>query len=113
MLKHSFSIFGWLLDLFNAPPRASMTRRQKVGRILFVSGALLVLCILSAMLFAVSIFIQEKLGRALDQISDVWTTASIIIVGVVVNALCVFILFQVKKFDRLLMLGSSETSTRP
>jgi len=112
MLRHSFSILGWLLGLFNAPPREAMTRRQKVGRLLLVSGTLVVLCVLGAMIAAVGIFVLQRLGSALDKNSDLWNTAAVIIVGVVVNALCVFILFQVKKFDRRLMLGPSETPAR-
>jgi hypothetical protein len=112
MLRHSFSILGWLLDLFNAPPRESMTRRQKVGRMLLVSGTLVILCILGAMVGAVGIFVLQRLSRALSQNSDLWNTAAVIIVGVGVNALCVFILFQVKKFDRRLMQAPGETPAR-
>ena len=111
MLHHSFSILTWLLELFNAPPRAAMNRRQKVGRVLFVSGTLVVLCILSAMAFAVGIFVVERIGRAVDRIPDLWSTAAIIIVGLAVNALCVYVLFLVKRLDRNLMLGPGEPST--
>ena len=113
MLHHSLSILAWLLDLFNAPPRASMNRRQKVGRILFVSGTLIVLCILAAMAVAVGLFVAQRVSRALDNIPNLWDTSVILMVGVTVNAVCVFLLFQVKKLDRNLMLGPGETPTRP
>ena len=113
MLQHSFSILAWLLDLFNAPPRDAMTHRQKVGRILLVTGTLVVLCILIAMAFAVGIFVVERINRALGTIPDLWSTATIILVGIAVNALCVFLLFQVKKLDRNLMLGPGETPSHP
>src|SRR5580658_6474178 len=97
MLQYSLSIFAWLLDLFNAPPRAAMTFRQKIGRILFVSGALIVLCILTTMATAIGIFMVERTNRMLAKIPDLWTTAAILFTGIAVNVLCVYFLFQVKK----------------
>ena len=51
-------------------------------------------------------------SRALDRIPDLFTTVAIITVGLVVNALCVYILFLVKKLDRKLLIGPGETPTR-
>jgi len=113
MLHHSLSILAWLLDLFNAPPRSAMTCRQKIGRILLVTGTLVVLCILTAMAGAVGLFVVEKISHAVNNIPDLWTTATILLVGIAVNALCVFLLFQVKKLDRKLMLDPGETPARP
>jgi uncharacterized membrane protein YidH (DUF202 family) len=113
MLRHSISILAWLVNLFNAPPRDTMTVRQKVGRSLLVASTLVVLCILAAMALAVGIFMVERMSRALDKIPDLWSTAAILFVGVAVNALCVFLLFRVKKLDRDLMLDPGETPTRP
>jgi len=89
-----------------------MTFRQKIGRILFVSGTLIVLCILIAMALAVGIFMQERTTRMLAKIPDLWSTAAILFIGIAVNAFCVYLLVQVKKLDRKLMLGSDETATR-
>ncbi|MCE0497124.1 MAG: hypothetical protein LV481_04170 [Methylacidiphilales bacterium] len=112
MLRPFFSILAWLLELFNAPPRATMTHRQKLGRMLLVSGTLIVLCILVAMAGTVGLFVAEKISRALDNIPDLWTTLGIFFVGITVNAGCVYLLFQVKKLDRNLMRGAGETPTR-
>lgn len=113
MLRHSISILAWLLDLFNAPSRASMSLRQKAGRILSITGTIVVLCILAAMAGEVGIYVVQRVNHAFDNIPDLWNTAAILIGGLVVNALCVFILFQVKKFDRNLMSGTGEMPTRP
>jgi hypothetical protein len=105
MLRHSFSILAWLLDLFNAPPRDAMSHRQKAGRILFVSGTLVVVCIFAAMAVAVGIFMVERINLVFDRIPEFWNAVTIVFVGVAVNVLCLFLLFLVKKLDRNLMLG--------
>jgi uncharacterized membrane protein len=113
ILHHCASIAGWLLNLFNAPPREQMSNRQKIGRSLLVTGTIVVVCILSAMVAAVTVFIVEGIARTLNSIPDFWTTFSIIGVGLIVNILCVYFLLWVKNFDRKLMLSPDEASARP
>jgi uncharacterized membrane protein YidH (DUF202 family) len=88
-----------------------MTSLQKIGRSFLVTGTLIVLSILTAMAGAVGLFLVERISRALDRIADLWSTIAIIVVGLVVNAFCVYLLFLVKKLDRDLLLGPGETPT--
>ncbi len=113
ILHHLYLIITWLTDLFNAPPRLEMNYRQKIGRILLVTGTMVVVSILTAMAAALGIFVFERIFRAIKNIPNLWDTTWIITVGILVNALCVYVLFLVRRLDRKLMLGPGETPSRP
>jgi hypothetical protein len=42
MLKGLYRMLSWLLSLFNAPPLKSMTVTQKAGRVLILTGTLII-----------------------------------------------------------------------
>ena len=56
------SLFSWFIELFNPPPRESMSMTQKTGRILLFSGSLIIASIVFAMIGAVGIYLMER-GR--------------------------------------------------
>ncbi len=86
------------MELFNPPPLGSMTVVQKSGRILLFTGALVIASILFAMAGAVGLYIMER-GRELRDTPEFYHGLMIVLVGIVVNAGCVFVLLQLKKTD--------------
>ncbi len=107
-MSKPFSIFPWLLGLFDSPPLDTLTQVQKVGRVFLVTVSLVVVCILTAMLLALGIFLIERshlIFTALmeDNFSVVARMTGILALSVGVNVFCVFILFQVRRLDRNLM----------
>lgn len=103
MTGHSFSIFHWLLNLFNPPPLKSMTLRQKVSRIFLITITLLTICILSSMLVTLGIFLAERGSRLLADVPHLASVFEIVFISACVNTICVMALFQIKKFDHKLM----------
>jgi hypothetical protein len=96
------SLCGWIMELFNPPPLGSMTVVQKSGRILLFTGALVIASILFAMAGAVGLYIMER-GRELRDTPEFYHGLMIVLVGIVVNAGCVFVLLQLKKTDTRLV----------
>jgi len=103
MLKQPFSILAWLFDLFDPPPLRSMSRAQKIGRAFLLTGTLVVVCILTAMLGAVGVFIFQREHDMAGSIRDLLRDLGIIFVSMVVNTICVIVLLQIKKADRKLI----------
>jgi hypothetical protein len=58
-LKESHPVVFWVIHLFDPPPLASLTLRQKIARILGVSLTLLAICLLLTMLLAAGILLTE------------------------------------------------------
>jgi hypothetical protein len=102
MVKRVKSLFSWLLNLFDPPPLKSMTLTQKAGRVLFLTGTLVLGSIIVAMLGAVGLFLMEK-GREFRDAPEFIDGLGIIFVGVVVNSVCVLVLVQIKHADHKLI----------
>jgi uncharacterized membrane protein YidH (DUF202 family) len=102
MIPRTFHVFTWLLNLFNAPPRDSMTWMQKLGRVFLVSATLVIGSILAAMIGALGLFVMER-GRELGSMPELANGVGIILVGVCVNVACVLVLLQIKRADHKLM----------
>ena len=58
-LKHSHPIVFWVIHLFDPPPLASLTLRQKIVRILGVSLTLLAICLFVTLMLAAGILVTE------------------------------------------------------
>ena len=86
---------------------------QKINRSFLVTTALVVNCILLAMLVALGVYVLERGERMLSDIPDLMNALGIIFVGICVNVICVIVLFQVKKADRKLMEQPPETPPNP
>ncbi len=86
------------MHLFNPPPLASMSVMQKTGRVLVLSGTLVVASILAAMLGALTLFLVER-GRELGERPNFYSGLGILLAGLAVNFGCVFVLLQIKKAD--------------
>ncbi len=105
MTRRFFELVAWLVELFAPPPLASMTRLQKVGRVLLVTVTLVVCSILAAMLGAVAIFLFERGRRMVNSFPEMEDGLGIILVAIGVNAACVFVLLQIRRADGKLMPG--------
>jgi TctA family transporter len=84
-----------------------MTFAQKVSRVLLFTVALVAACILAAMVFALVIYILQQGTRIMRDYPHLLNGLVIIFAAITVNAACVAVLFQIRKFDRMLM--ESET----
>jgi len=103
MINRSLAVLAWLVNLFNPPPRDSMSLTQKIGRIFLVALTLTISCILAAMLEAVIIFVIQRGHAMLSSIPELLSGLEIILAGICVNAVCVAILLQIRKADRKLI----------
>jgi hypothetical protein len=90
------------MNLFNPPPLESMSIAQKTGRVFFLSISLVIACIVFAMLGAIGLYVMEQ-GRELGNTPQFYNGCVIILLGVAVNAACVFVLLQIKKADTKLV----------
>jgi hypothetical protein len=102
MLKPTFAIMHWLMNLFDPPPLKSMTFSQKLGRVFLFSGTMVIGSILVAMLGALGLYLIQR-GRELGQTPEIYKGAIIILTAVVVNTFCVLILIQLKRVDHHLV----------
>jgi hypothetical protein len=102
-MKLVTSIGNWLLALFNAPPRASMTFLQKVSRVFLVTGALFTFSIFSALFLAMGIFLLDRLKSGQDGGYPLIKILAILLDSALVNAVCIFILLQIKRLDETLI----------
>jgi len=89
-----------------------MTLAQKTGRILFLSGTLVVGSILVAMIGAVGLYLMEK-GRELGDTPEIYKGLVIILTGIVVNTFCVLILVQLKRADHKLIPPTRPVGATP
>jgi hypothetical protein len=112
MIKPNVPILQWLLNLFDPPPRKSMSLAQKTGRILVLSGTLVVGSILVAMIGAVGLYLMER-GRELGSAPEFLKGVSIIVAGIVVNTICVLVLVQFKHADHKLIPPIPPEGTEP
>ena len=102
-MNRSPGILPWLAHLFNPPPLESMTLTQKVGRVFLVALTLVVICILSAMLGALGIFLVQKAHGMLAGTPELLDDIAIIFASMVVNTICVIVLLEIRKADRKLV----------
>jgi hypothetical protein len=99
MINRSITILVWLVNLFDPPPLATMSRAQKIGRIFLVTTTLVISCILTAMLVTLGIFVIERARDLLGSIPKLLDDLGIILVSMIVNAICVIVLLEIKKAD--------------
>jgi len=113
MLRYASATVDWLINIFNPPPLASMTRTQKLNRSLLITLALVVNCVLLAMLVALGVYLLERGRQILSTAADEVNALAIIFVSIGVNMLCVIVLFQIKKADQKLLEKPPETPPEP
>jgi hypothetical protein len=110
MIRGSFDVLRWLGDLFDAPPLASLSFRQKAGRVFLITATLVIGSILVAMFGALGLFLMEK-GREMGSTPEFLNGVCIVLVGMSVNAACVFILLQLKRVDHKLVPPANPSGT--
>jgi len=98
----------WFVYLFDPPPRNSMTFPEKVWRIVLVSVTLVVTSILAAMLAALGLYLVEQGRQIVASIPRFKSGLAIVAVGLVVNSLCVWVLFVIIKADHKLMASTTK-----
>ena len=111
-MKLVASLGHWLLALFNAPPRASMTFAQKVGRVFLVTGALFTFSIFSALFLALAVFLFQRMETGQAGGYPLVKILAILLDSALVNVVCVFILLQIKRLDETL-IPPSDNAARP
>jgi len=102
MIKRIVALLSWLLNLFDPPPLKSMSLAQKTGRVLILSGTLVIGSIVVAMLGALGLFLVEK-GREMGDMPELFDGLGVIVIGVIVNVVCVLMLVQIKHADHKLI----------
>ncbi len=102
-MKLLFSIGPWLMELFDPPPRDSLSFWQKIGRVLLVTITLITLCIITALVLAVLFFLVQKGHDALSSMPQLKNALLILGVSIAVNLACVLALLQIKRLDRRLI----------
>jgi hypothetical protein len=112
MIKHSFSLLSWLMNLFDPPPLKSMTFTQKVGRVALLSGTLVVGSILVAMFGALGLYLMER-GREMGSQPEFYKGLGIILAGIIVNTICVLTLVQMKRVDHKLIPPTRPAEEKP
>ena len=112
MIKRLAALLAWLLNLFDPPPLAVMTLTQKMGRVVLLSGTLVVGSVLVAMIGALGLYLMEK-GRELGNTPEFFQGVAIIVTGIVVNTICVLILVQLKHADHKLIPPTRPRSADP
>jgi len=88
-----------------------MTLGQKIARIFCVCLTLLFACILGAMTLASIVFVGERASMKSVSVPEILTGLGIVAAGLVVNAVCVFVLLQVRKFDLKLIFPKKTAAT--
>jgi hypothetical protein len=102
-MNRSSDVLAWLAHLFNPPPLESMTFAQKVGRVFLVALTMVVICILTAMLGALGIFLVQKAHGMLSSAPELLDDLGIIFASMIVNTICVIALLEIRKADRKLI----------
>jgi len=80
-----------------------MTRAQKVGRVFVFTLTLVVISIFFSMLAAAGIFALEHARRMAGGFPELAGDLAIIFVSMMINAVCVIVLLEVRKADRKLI----------
>jgi len=112
MLKRFLSFFWWLINLFDPPPLQSMTVAQKTGRVLILSGTLLIGSVVVAMFGAVGLFLMEK-GHEMGSSPEFFDGIGIIVLGTLVNAACLAVLIHMKRADHKLISPQKHDNANP
>jgi hypothetical protein len=102
-MSRLFSIGPWLMELFNPPPRESMTLLQKGGRVMLVTVTLVTLCIFSSLVLALGFFVVQRSHEVLVGIPQLMNVLTILFVSIGMNILCVKVLFTIRRLDRRLI----------
>jgi len=103
VINRSFALLAWLVNVFNPPPLETMTRAQKIGRASLVALTLVIICILTAMLGALGIFLVQKGRHLMGSMIDLLDGLGIIFVSTIVNTICVIVLLEIRRTDRMLV----------
>jgi hypothetical protein len=103
VIKPSLALLAWLITLVDAPPLDTMTRKQKVGRVVLVTVTLVVSCLFAAMLASLVIFVMERGHAMLVSRPELLSGLGIILASILVNTICVYALLQIKRADHKLI----------
>jgi len=109
LLKFLFSIGPWIIDLFNPPPRDSLSIVQKIGRVILVTLTLMTICIISALAISLVFLAIQRGGEVLMGVPQLVNILTILAVSIVVNIVCVKTLFAIRRLDRMLIPGQGKT----
>jgi hypothetical protein len=112
-MKLVASMGNWLLELFNPPPRDAMTFAQKVSRVFLVTGALVTFSIFSALFLAMGIFLLERLKSGQAGGYPLIKILAILLDSALVNAVCIFVLLQIKRLDETLIPPPPGPAAKP
>jgi predicted Co/Zn/Cd cation transporter (cation efflux family) len=107
-MKRLLSIGPWLVELINPPPRDSLSVLQKVGRVVLVTVTLVTLCVIGALLVSLVFFAWQRSREALLGIPQLVNVLKILAASIVVNGVCIMMLFKIKRLDRKLIPKSNE-----
>jgi hypothetical protein len=102
-MKRFFSIGPWLMELINPPPRGMLSLLQKAGRVFLVTITLITLCVIGALAVSLGFFAWQRSRDVLMGIPQLVNVLKILTASIVVNAVCVTMLFKIKKLDRKLI----------
>ena len=108
VVKQRYSLAAWLLDLFNPPVRSSLTFKQKINRALLVTVTLVTLSIFGALAVTLGVYAFEFGTNYLLKTPNLVSALKILACSIVVNAGCIAVLFQVKRFDQRLFHPDGE-----
>jgi ABC-type anion transport system duplicated permease subunit len=101
------------MELFNPPPRRSLTLLQKVGRVLLVTVTLVTLCIISSLVLALAVFVLQRSHEVLIGVPQLINVLTILAVSIGVNIVCVRMLFEIRRLDRRLIPEGSDVLEVP
>jgi hypothetical protein len=96
------------MELFNPPPRRSLTLPQKLGRVLLVTITLVTICIISSLVLALAVFVLQRSHEVLIGIPQLINVLTILAVSIGVNIVCVRMLFEIRRLDRRLIPDGSD-----
>jgi len=113
MGKRSTTVLAWLISLVNPPPRASMTRMQKVSRVFLFTMALLMVCVISSMAAAVGIYALQRGHQMLMGFPMLVDDVAIIAASMIVNTICVLVLLRIKHADQKLFPPPDDAPASP
>jgi hypothetical protein len=107
MVKRSRAFALWMMHWFNPPPLASMTFRQKLGRVFCIFLTLLVVCIVAALTLAALIFVVQQSYFKIATVPELLTGLVIIVASFLINAICVAVLIEIRKLDSKIALRNN------
>jgi len=99
MPPRALTILFQLIQLFDPPLRDSMSFGQKLGRIFRFSLILVIICILVALVLASAIFVVQECKLVVNSVPEMLTGIAIVLASLIVNALCVRVLLEIRKLD--------------